>query len=166
MSRFEEQRDWYTFATQPACVSSMPRGFYVSVDQKQPWLFCDPFLRAELRALYRSVRFTLLALFAMLTCSKQSRGASPQGSDVVWSQAPDRADCLRREYSGEVDGDKQISRLHALNRSESADSLLRLRTWNAPKGRSGECSGPTCSCPSYGALARRVSYYRACLFPN
>ena len=86
----KEQRDSYPLAAQPACVLSMPPSFYASVDRDSPWVSFDPFLRAELRAIYRSVRFILLALFAMLTNPRPSSGECPEGSALHWSQALDR----------------------------------------------------------------------------
>lgn len=137
MNRLEEQRDSYPLAAQPAGVFSMPRGFYTSIDRNSPWLSCDPFLRAELRALYRSVRFTLLALFAMLTNSRPSGGASPQGSAVRWSQAPDRATQTQCEDSVEVrqrgQRSEQRRALHSLHtNSRRAYSAPIPRTWDAP----------------------------------
>lgn len=132
-----EQCDSYPFAAQPICVFSMPRGFYASADRNSPWLFFDPLLRAELRAAYRNVRFTLLALFAMLTNSGPSRGACPQGSAVRWSQAPERAtrteceDPVRTPQRGQRS--EQSRSFHSLDAHvQQPQSVPIHRAWNSP----------------------------------
>jgi hypothetical protein len=104
MSRTSKQLDSRASALPSSPILSMPRSFYTPTDRKARWISFDPLFRAECKAVYRSIRFTLLTLFALMASPKSSKASGVQRTGVEFTQAIDRhtrdagghADCAHR----------------------------------------------------------------------
>lgn len=133
MSCSTEQRDSYASSARPSSFP-MPRSFYASTDQEVPWLSCDPFLLAECKAVYRSVRFALLALLGLLTAPRSSKADPVHQIDVQWMQATERAPHSDGSNRSCVQAIRQAAFMQRLcARSEQLPLIVPITATNVPK---------------------------------